>query len=104
MRDVSDQEGWHRAKENTKTFMTATRNTEGQHQLAINMWMREFTNAVSAYAIQNAEEQIGRGKCKSYMVRYDDKEVTMNKLCRERQFEDTRNGGKAAAFWATMAN
>ena len=65
MHDVSDIEGLHRAKESTKTYMTTTCNTERRHQLAINMWMREFTNAVSAYAIQNVEEQVSRDKWKS---------------------------------------
>ena len=67
MHDVSDVEGWHWVKESTKAFITTTQTTEGQHQMAINIWMREFTNAVSAYAIQNAEEQISREKWSSYM-------------------------------------
>lgn len=102
--DVSDPEGWQLANVCSKTFTTTSLGAVSMHQRALNLWMKELVNAVTAYALLNAGEKVCRDKWSSYIGRYNDKQVTMKAMQKRQQPDDKLNGGKAGAFWSTTAN
>ena len=54
MADKRNPQGWKEAKKEAARYMTTAAQTEGPAQVALNVWAREITNSVAAYAVREA--------------------------------------------------